>query len=443
MPLIPVTPPPEHPADLVIDAFGTYLGRRSERLLIRYRTSVSPRPAARCVVPPSAPEQPAAGPTDDKETQHHEGSCGTACSKEETTKRAVHGLLRIWCADSCPEREPQPLTPDRLSLQLDPISEHEPGASHEPGWTERLVPLSRLHSVTISGRGVTISSDLIAALIERGISISFISGRGKSLGQVIAPGLSGTVQTRRAQLAAYHTPLGVQLAVEFVRGKLRNQKHQLQYSGKYLKMADAGRFEQLQRKIAALSTVRKRLADFTADDVDQVRDELMGYEGTGARLYWEGIALVLQGRLPFPGRETRGATDPINSALNYGYGILYSQVTAAIANAGLELFAGFLHTDRPGKPALVLDLVEEFRAPVVDRVVVALVNQGVSLDTDGAGLTEAARRMVAERMLDRLATPVPYAGKHWKLSAVIQNQARHLAVAVRGERTYRSFASRW
>jgi CRISPR-associated protein Cas1 len=273
--------------------------------------------------------------------------------------------------------------------------------------------------------------------------LSFLTRRGTPVAHLSAPGLAGTVQTRRSQLAAYESALGVQLAVAFVRGKLRNQQHQLQYSGKYLKATDAERFAQLEKKIAVLKNLRKQLADFTGSDLESVRDQLMGYEGTGARVYWEGVSIVLEGRVEFPGRQTRGAIDPINSALNYGYGILYSQVSAAVVNAGLEPYAGFLHVDRPGKPALVLDLVEEFRAPVVDRAVLAMVNQGTPIETDDYGLTAASRKLVADRVLERLRTPVPYEGKRWPLSAIIQNQARHLAVAVRGERTYESFASRW
>jgi CRISPR-associated protein Cas1 len=185
------------------------------------------------------------------------------------------------------------------------------------------------------------------------------------------------------------------------------------------------------------------LVDYAGPSLDEVRDRLMGFEGTGARLYWEGVSIILQGRYEFPGRQTRGALDPINSALNYGYGILNSQASSAVVNAGLELYAGFLHVDRAGKPALVLDLVEEFRAPVVDRPILAIVNQGTPIETDDYGLTAASRRLVADRVLERLNTRVPYEGKRWPLAAIIQNQARHLAVAVRGERTYESFASRW
>ncbi|HUP80521.1 MAG TPA: CRISPR-associated endonuclease Cas1, partial [Pirellula sp.] len=215
------------------------------------------------------------------------------------------------------------------------------------------------------------------------------------------------------------------------------------YSGKYLKSNHAERYERLERKITSMVALRRQVAGVAGESLDGVRDLLMGYEGSGARLYWEGFAIVLEGRAEFPGRITRGATDPINAALNYGYGILYSQVSGAIVNAGLELYAGYLHVDRPGKPSLVLDMVEEFRAPVVDRAVLSIVNQGIPLDSDHDGLTKAGRRLVAERVLERLETHVPFEGKQWQLSKVIQLQSRHLAVAVRGERQYRSFASRW
>jgi CRISPR/Cas system-associated endonuclease Cas1 len=113
----------------------------------------------------------------------------------------------------------------------------------KPEWQERAVPMSRLRSVIVSGRGVTVSSDLIAALVERGIALSFLSGRGQPVAPHSAPGLGGTVQNRRWQLAAYKSSLGVQLAVEFIRGKFRNQKHLLQYSGKYLKSTEPTRYD--------------------------------------------------------------------------------------------------------------------------------------------------------------------------------------------------------
>lgn len=443
MPLFPPPEPVVHPADLVIDVFGTFLGRKSERMIIRWREQNSNVSATVATDSPSADSSMDDSATNVDVAPFTKEIQEDPAEPQGAADQAASKLLRIW-AHRSPSANVPPSTPrTRLQDQLKRLAEANPDSQTPGVWKEQVVPISRLRSVTVSGKGITVSSDLIAALVERGISLSFVSGRGEPVAQLSSPGLGGTVQTRRSQLSAYQSSLGVDLAVEFIRGKLRNQKHQLQYSGKYLKSSDPVRFERLTKKINALAALRKQLVDFQGKQLDEVRDRLMGYEGTGARLYWEGVAILLEGRMEFPGRTTRGAIDPVNSALNYGYGILYGQVSGAIVNAGLEMYAGFLHVDRPGKPALVLDLVEEFRAPVVDRTILAMINQGSTLDSDDHGLTAPTRKLVANRVLERLSTPVPYEGKRWPLGTIIQNQARHLAVAVRGEREYRAFASRW
>jgi CRISPR-associated protein Cas1 len=185
--------------------------------------------------------------------------------------------------------------------------------------------------------------------------------------------------------------------------------------------------------------------------VDLFRGDLLNREGRAGAEYWGGVATLLRGRAAFTGREHRGAADPVNAALNYGYGILQSQVWTAATLAGLEPFAGFIHTDRPGKPSLVLDLMEEFRQPVVDRALLAAWGRGWSLeletpDGEDAGtplLSKSGRDAVAERVLKRLDAAVTHEGKQHSLKSVIQLQARRLAVAVRGEGEYRAFVSGW
>ncbi|HWL07735.1 MAG TPA: CRISPR-associated endonuclease Cas1 [Planctomicrobium sp.] len=452
MPLFPPPDPVVHPADLVIDTFGTYLGKKSERMIVRWRETKERKSSGELssteqvsdeTILSSEFETSLSSDSDNDSNDEPLTHENTAAANGTPADQAAAQLLKFWAQQSPAPERLLPTPRSRLHNQLNAIADSQNFPPKSGTWKERAVPLSRLRSVTVAGKGVTVSSDLIAALVERGISLSFLTGRGDPVAQLSSPGLGGTVQTRRSQLSAFHSPLGVVLAVEFIRGKLRNQKHQLQYSGKYLKSTDPIRFDRLTRKIQAIGKLRKQLTTFQGDELNKVRDQLMGYEGTGARVYWEGVSIVLEGRVDFPGRSTRGAVDPVNSALNYGYGILYGQVSGAIVNAGLEMYAGFLHVDRPGKPALVLDLVEEFRAPIVDRVILAMINQGIDLDTDDHGLTAPTRKLIAHRILERLSTPVPYEGKRWPLGTIIQNQARHLAVAVRGERDYRAFASRW
>ena len=147
--------------------------------------------------------------------------------------------------------------------------------------------------------------------------------------------------------------------------------------------------------------------------------------------------------MEFFGRVHRGATDKVNSMLNYGYGILYSQVWGSVISAGLEPFAGFLHVDRPGKPSLVLDLVEEFRQPVVDRTVISHVNLGESIKMEGGLLDAETRKDIAQKILYRLESRENYRGKKYQIRSIIQIQARNLAAFLKGERKYRPFSFKW
>jgi CRISPR-associated protein Cas1 len=179
--------------------------------------------------------------------------------------------------------------------------------------------------------------------------------------------------------------------------------------------------------------------------VDDVRAQLMGIEGRAAQKYWEGVKQAVAVGENWRGRTGRGAKDPLNSSLNYAYGILYGQIERAITLAGLDPYAGFVHADRPGKPSLVLDLIEEFRPVAADRPVFALFNRGTAVELDERGLlTQESRRAVADSVLERLEKEERYERKKVPLRIVIQSQARHLATFVRGDRdSYTPFLARW
>jgi CRISPR-associated protein Cas1 len=112
-------------------------------------------------------------------------------------------------------------------------------------------------------------------------------------------------------------------------------------------------------------------------------------------------------------------------------------------NAGLEPFAGFLHVDRSGKPSLVLDLVEEFRQPVVDRAILTWLNKGGNLTLQRGMLDGASRENVASRVLLRMNSTERHRGKEHQIRSIIQMQSRLAASALRGLRAYRPFAFQW
>jgi CRISPR-associated protein Cas1 len=321
------------------------------------------------------------------------------------------------------------------------------------GETLAQAPLLHLETVTIANQGVSLSAEAIRECTERGIPIHFISYTGTPYASLYSAGLTGTVATRREQIAAFNDGRGLRLALTFSMGKLGNQSNLLKYMAKYRKQNDPQLYDELRKRadevldhligIERLSFYPEVL-EGTAT-VDDFRNEIMGFEGRGAQRYWGAIRLVLPEKYTFPGRTGRGATDPVNSALNYCYGILYGECERCLVLAGLDPYAGFLHVDRPGKPSLTLDFIEEFRQPIVDRTVIGLANKGVGFEQDEKNLlTKETRLMLVDKIQKRLESPVPFEGKRHPLRAVMQMQARHLATFLRRERpVYEPFQMQW
>jgi len=304
-------------------------------------------------------------------------------------------------------------------------------------------PLFRISEVVIASRGVSLSSDLIKEFCERGIRLSFVESSGRPYAMLSSPILNATVESRRQQLLAYNDARGLEFARLVVRGKIRNQRHLLLYFGKYIKQNDTQRYEFISETASKLRKLELSARKIDGQSVEEKRNELMGLEGVAGRIYWQAVRSIVESRSEFLGRVHRGATDEVNALLNYGYGILYAQVWGAVANAGLEPFAGFLHVDRPGKPSLVLDLVEEFRQPVVDRTVIAFINLGQGIGMSEGLLDHETRKRLGQAVLERLASYQHFRGQRYQVRSIIQMQARSLVSFLRGKAKYKPFSFRW
>jgi CRISPR-associated protein Cas1 len=308
---------------------------------------------------------------------------------------------------------------------------------------EEQIPLLQVEELTICSRGVTLSTDLMEECLERGITIHLLRPGGRPYGLISSPALTGTVLTRREQLLAYYDERAVEYVRALVLAKLKNQQNTLRYFGKYRKGRRPEEYERLMTVVREIDPLISQASEIDGDDIEQLRLRFMNLEGRGGEAYWRGVQILLAGRIEFEGRERRGATDPVNSCLNYGYAILYSKVWAALLRAGLEPFAGYLHVDRPGKPSLVLDAIEEFRQPVVDRALLALLGRGWTPQMEGDLISDACRKEVSRRVAERLEAAEPFEGRKLRLRSIIQRQARHLATFLRGEHHYRPFVCTW
>ncbi|MCK8825708.1 CRISPR-associated endonuclease Cas1 [Fuchsiella alkaliacetigena] len=305
------------------------------------------------------------------------------------------------------------------------------------------IPFFKLKEILITTPAVSLSSALVNECAKAGIQIDFVAYNGQHLAKLVPSAMSGTVKTRRQQLLAYQDERGIRLSIAFAKGKIENQLVLLKYLAKYRKKQDRELYKLIYKQLDKIKKIKKELAEIEGQQIDEVREYILSIEGRAAKQYWQVVKKVIPKEIDFPGRKGRGANDLVNSLLNYGYGILYSRVSSAILRAGLDQFAGFLHADRPGKPSLVLDLIEEFRQTVVDKTVIGLLNQGMNFELEKGQLADDCRHKFADKVLGRLKSKERYEGKKYRLEVILQRQARSIAAYLRGKREYQPFVSGW
>lgn len=178
--------------------------------------------------------------------------------------------------------------------------------------------------------------------------------------------------------------------------------------------------------------------------IEELRGKLLAIEGRSASSYWKIIKLILREDIVFEGRRRKGASDLVNSMLNYGYGILYSRVWGAVTLAGLNPNISFLHTEQPGKPTLIFDLIEEFRSQAVDRVVVSILTKGEKAALENKLLDYPTRKKLAQNVLERLNTAVVFRGRELSIANIIVQQARNLVKFLKGQKkSYKPFIGRY
>ncbi|MDC8450598.1 MAG: CRISPR-associated endonuclease Cas1 [Nitrospira sp.] len=309
------------------------------------------------------------------------------------------------------------------------------------------IPFDHLHELQLASSGLSLSVDAVAALADRGVRVSIVGYDGRPVAQMASPMLTASVQVRRAQLEALENGRGLLLARAIAAGKVLNQARLLKYCVKNARQTQPEMYQTIQDKVSSILQARRDILRGPWSALEKARTMIMGLEGQAAKVYWAAISQLIEKQAEFTHRAHRGAGDFVNSLLNYGYGVLYSQVWGAIQNAGLEPFAGYLHTDRPGKPSLVLDLTEEFRAPVVDRTVIAALRLGQLKPIDGIsnkGLDAATRSILVDRLLRRMESREPWKGADYQVRSIIQMQARQVASFLTGRvERYTSFRFKW
>jgi CRISPR-associated protein Cas1 len=317
----------------------------------------------------------------------------------------------------------------------------------EEGKTVAHVHPQELEQVIISGKG-SVSTDALRLLAEHGVEVLVVDLRGEVMA-VLMPPMMRTVSTRKEQYFASRDPRGVMVAKAVVGAKLKNQRAVLGTLAKVRKDTDPALAERMYAAAEEIKKLSEEVESVEGKEVGEVREALMNLEGRAAGFYWGVLGVILE-KLGFRERSGRYAKDPANALLNYGYGILLGDVWRAVHYAGLDPYGGFLHADRPGKPSMVLDLMEEFRPHVIDRLVAKLASKrmvsqdGFEVVNGVCQMRDEVRRFYLEQVLGELASEVRYGERKFTWSELILYQARQLAKFLRGElASYEGFWQRW
>lgn len=288
--------------------------------------------------------------------------------------------------------------------------------------------LPNVSQVSLFGN-VQITTQALRALMERGISLSLLSTGGWFYGR--ATGVeSKNVELRIAQHRAMaDTSACLTLARGVIASKIRNSRTMLRRNHPSPPEVTLFELEQLAKKAERVDTI----------------ESLLGIEGTAARSYFSAFSGMLKGaaarRFDLEGRNRRPPRDPVNALLSLAYSLLTKELAHVTASAGLDPLLGFYHQPRFGRPALALDLMEEFRPIVSDSIVLSALNTGVLEPSDfdehstGVALRPAGRRrflLAYERRMDQLVTH-PVFGYRLSYRRVLEVQARLFGRFLLGE----------
>lgn len=298
------------------------------------------------------------------------------------------------------------------------------------------LPIHNLEAIVCFGN-VLCSPFLLGLCGDRGVCVSFLTENGRFLARVQGP-TSGNVLLRREQYRrADDEADSAKITRNVLISKIANCRSVLKRALRDHPGSEGERrLEHAERALARhLQEVQEAVST----------DQLRGLEGGAAREYFGCFdALVIQQReeLPFKGRSRRPPLDPVNALLSFLYTLLVHDVSGALEGVGLDPQVGFLHRDRPGRPSLSLDLMEELRPFIADRLTLSLINRRQVQKSDFSAkesgavlLTDKGRKKVLVAYQERKDDVIthPYLGEKTTVGMLPHLQARLLARYLRGD----------
>jgi len=304
----------------------------------------------------------------------------------------------------------------------------------EYGKVVKKVPINWVTRVMVMTKGASLSTALIFECAKRKIDIDFIEKQKPYAQITYHSSISNELHLK--QLDIKNSDVGLKIAKNIIKAKVKNQINLLKYHARYREDTDIEEFDKLDTIIKEMSKAAKRISSARQNDV------LMGYEGSISVLYWRAFGILI-GDETFK-RETKDAPDAVNQALNYGYAFLYGRVQSALLKCGVNIYQSFLHVPQVNKPTLVFDLIEPFRQPTVDREIISILNLGTEINSSKGRLNKKSLKVITENVQERLATPTKFREGKYKMTTIIDEQALELAHTIKGiKRKFKAYVARY
>ncbi|MFQ5722550.1 MAG: CRISPR-associated endonuclease Cas1 [Candidatus Aminicenantales bacterium] len=299
------------------------------------------------------------------------------------------------------------------------------------------VPEFKIERVIIIGN-VQLTTQAMKFLLQSGIETAFMTTRGKLIGK-LTPVETKNVELRMLQYQKYHDEkFRLSMAKCIVEGKIKNSKVLLQkYQRNHPEVNFGASIRELNELLLGLSRKEKVSSVF-------------GLEGRASAAYFSCFGRMFRKELQFETRTKHPPLDPVNALLSLGYTLITNEILSVVSSIGYDPYIGFLHGIEYGRPSLALDLVEEFRAPIIDRLTLEIINKGIITSGDfekkekGYFLKDSSRerffKQYEKRMQESFFIPEEKAEGNYR--RIFFYQAQKFAKSLRSGSLYRPFAIR-
>ena len=266
---------------------------------------------------------------------------------------------------------------------------------------KRSLPIETLEGITLLGKA-QLTTQCMEEVLKKGIPVSFFSKGGRYFGRLVSTG-AAKPELQRRQSRLYNEEFALELSKRIIRAKIKNQMVLIR---RYSNNTNVEISENIKYMRIALEKIAM---------VESI-PELIGYEGMAAKEYFRALSKCIYEDFKFKGRNRRPPRDPFNSMISLGYSILMNELYNEIEVKGLNPYFGFMHRDAERHPTLASDMMEEWRAVIIDSVVMSLINghevrrEGFEFDEeDGACyISKTVLDVYLKKLENKMKTSVKY-----------------------------------